>query len=108
MKARMSDADKQAVVEQAKALAERQAQEDDPSILPKVGLEDIPAEMHIASGEQEDVAGVPVAFYPQPTACRNWVVAGAITWRRRFCRAVSPVASARAAACAVRWPTSSV
>ncbi len=67
MKARMSDADKQAVVEQAKALAERQAQEDDPSILPKVGLEDIPAEMHIASGEQEDVAGVPVAFYPQGT-----------------------------------------
>ncbi len=67
MKAQMDDAQKQAVIAQAKALAERQSQEDDPSVLPKVGLEDIPKEMHIARGEQEQVAGLPVSFYPQGT-----------------------------------------
>ncbi len=67
MKAQMDDAEKQAVIDQTRALAERQAQEDDPSVLPKVGLEDIPEEMHIASGEQERVAGLPVSFYPQGT-----------------------------------------
>lgn len=67
MKAQMDDAQKQAVIAQAKALAERQSQEDDPSVLPKVGLEDIPEDMHIARGEQEQVAGLPVSFYPQGT-----------------------------------------
>jgi Zn-dependent M16 (insulinase) family peptidase len=67
MKAQMDDAQINAVIEQTKALAERQAQQDDPSILPKVGLEDIPGEMHIASGEREEISGLPVSFYPQGT-----------------------------------------
>ncbi|TCK17229.1 hypothetical protein DFR30_0450 [Thiogranum longum] len=67
MKAQMDDVQKQAVIAQAKALAERQSQEDDPSALPKVGLEDVPTEMHIASGEQEQVASLPLSFYPQGT-----------------------------------------
>jgi len=67
MKAQMDEAQTKAVIEQAKVLAERQTRQDDPSILPKVGLEDIPDEMHIASGEQEDISGLPVSFYPQGT-----------------------------------------
>ena len=40
-RANMSDADIQALKDKAEALETRQAQEDDPDILPKVGLEDI-------------------------------------------------------------------
>ena len=67
MKAQLSDEGKQEIVQLAKALAERQEQEDDPGVLPKVGLEDIPAEMNIAEGEKETIAGHSVSFYPQGT-----------------------------------------
>lgn len=43
MKQAMSDDDKQNVIDQAQALIERQEQVDDDTILPKVSLEDIPA-----------------------------------------------------------------
>lgn len=45
IKASLSDEEKQHIVDQSLALAERQAKEDDPNILPKVGLSDIPAEL---------------------------------------------------------------
>ncbi len=50
---------------QATALAERQAQEDDLSLLPKVGLADIPAELHVVSGEEKvfSIAGQQTPFY---------------------------------------------
>ncbi|MEW6765062.1 MAG: insulinase family protein [Pseudomonadota bacterium] len=47
MKAGMSEADKQAVIEQAKALLTRQAQQDDPEILPRVTRQDIPGTLDI-------------------------------------------------------------
>ena len=55
------------VVQQARALAERQKQVDDPGLLPKVGLEDIPAEMHIAHGDSGRLAGCAASYYPQGT-----------------------------------------
>ncbi|GMQ83420.1 MAG: insulinase family protein [Gammaproteobacteria bacterium] len=67
MKAQLSDEENQDIVQLARALAERQEQEDDPGVLPKVGLEDIPAEMHIAEGEKGTVAGQTASFYPQGT-----------------------------------------
>ena len=67
IKSGLDDAGKQAIVEQARALAERQQQLDDPDVLPKVGLEDIPPEMHIARGESRTLAGRPASFYPQGT-----------------------------------------
>lgn len=67
IKAGLSDTDKQEIVSLAKALADRQQQEDDESILPKVGLEDIPDEMHIAEGDETQVGHLPTAFYPQGT-----------------------------------------
>jgi len=67
MKAQLSEKEKQDIVRLTRELAERQEQEDDPGVLPKVGLEDIPAEMKIAEGEKESVAGHATSFYPQGT-----------------------------------------
>ncbi|MCF6281499.1 MAG: insulinase family protein [Candidatus Polarisedimenticolaceae bacterium] len=66
-KAGMSEADKAEVVGQAKRLAQRQNQEDDPSLLPKVGLEDIPAKMSIPQGTMERVGECPATFFNQGT-----------------------------------------
>ncbi len=67
MKAAMTEAERLRVVEQAAALSARQLQEDDPEILPKVGLEDIPVELPIARGEGLTLAGKPAHFYAQGT-----------------------------------------
>lgn len=67
IKAQLTDEEKSAIVQQAAALAERQNQVDDPDVLPKVGLEDIPPEMHIASGDAERLGKHSVNFYPQGT-----------------------------------------
>mgnify|MGYP000644438516 CR=1 FL=1 len=47
----LSEAEKQAIIANTKALVARQAQVDDVSILPKVGLADIPADLKIAEGK---------------------------------------------------------
>jgi len=59
----------QALVDKAKALADRQAQIDDPSILPKVGLDDIPAEMYIAQAStlSRKQPPKPITVYEAPT-----------------------------------------
>ena len=67
IRAALSEPERLRVVERAEALAERQQQTDDPSILPRVGLEDIPADLHIAQGESGTLAGSPVSYYPQGT-----------------------------------------
>ena len=66
IKAALSDTDKQQIIERSAALKSRQSQVDDMSILPKVGLEDVPA--RLPEYENEKVAGdLPVTFYPQGT-----------------------------------------
>lgn len=67
MRGRMDEPRQLRVVEQARALAERQQQVDDPAVLPKVGLEDIPADMHIAQGEDTRLADCPASYYAQGT-----------------------------------------
>lgn len=62
MEAKLSDAEKTAIIEQAKALAERQSQEDDLSILPTVTREDIPADIDIPE---------PIQHVHQPVA-QTW------------------------------------
>jgi Zn-dependent M16 (insulinase) family peptidase len=52
IKAAMSDADKQEVIDLAAKLEARQMQEDDESILPTVTLEDVPTELHLPQAEQ--------------------------------------------------------
>ena len=63
----LSDEQKRQIVERAKQLEARQQQADDPGVLPRVGLEDVPAELKIAEGTQAKVAGIPADWYAQGT-----------------------------------------
>lgn len=63
----LSEQDKQQIITLTKALAERQEQVDDVEILPKVGIEDVPLEMAIASGEAVESAVMPCNYYVQGT-----------------------------------------
>ncbi len=67
LKARMSEADKQAVVARAQALQQRQQQTDDESILPKVGLEDVAPTMHYVSGTEQTLNATPLTTYTAGT-----------------------------------------
>ena len=67
IKAHLGDADKQKIIEQSRRLAERQARQDDENILPKVGLEDIPKQMHIAEGKTHTRNAQQVNSYEQGT-----------------------------------------
>ncbi len=67
IKQSLNDEQKQGIVKLAKDLQERQERIDDESILPKVGLEDIPDEMYIAEGETKHISQLPVSIYNQGT-----------------------------------------
>lgn len=51
----LTDADKQTLREQAELLAQRQATPDDLSLLPKVGLEDVPTSVTLKQGVEKSV-----------------------------------------------------
>lgn len=61
-KATLSDAEKQNIIQLAAALDERQQQEEDMDILPKVGLSDIPAATPSPQGVQQSLASTPHAL----------------------------------------------
>ena len=69
IKSTLADDEKLAIVEQSKLLAARQMEEDDPGLLPKVGLEDVPDS--ISEPERFDTtlsnSNAPVSFYGQGT-----------------------------------------
>ncbi len=67
IKQALSAQEKTDIVTLAKSLQARQEQVDDESILPKVGLEDIPDEMYIASGESTKVGDLPISIFKQGT-----------------------------------------
>jgi len=67
IKAKLSAQEKQQIVEQAAALELRQNEEDDISILPKVGLEDVPAKMHIPTGSSTSLGAIQSSFFDQGT-----------------------------------------
>jgi Zn-dependent M16 (insulinase) family peptidase len=67
IKSTLSNDEKQRIVALAKQLEERQKRKDDESILPKVGLEDVPEEMHIASGTKTAIKGRPTESFEQGT-----------------------------------------
>lgn len=67
IKARLSDAEKAAIIEQAKNLEARQNQEDDKSILPQVTLDDIPKEVVHAQGKSETVGQFHIHSYAAGT-----------------------------------------
>lgn len=53
--ARLTDAEKAEIVRQTEALNERQATPDNLDLLPKVGLEDIPAELPVVQGQLREI-----------------------------------------------------
>ncbi|MGK2940099.1 MAG: insulinase family protein, partial [Immundisolibacter sp.] len=55
------------IVAQAKALVDRQAQHDDPDILPRVTRADVAPTLKIPPVVHEPVAGLPASWYDQPT-----------------------------------------
>ncbi len=59
----LDDAGKQAVIEKAQVLNERQQQKDDESVLPKVGLEDIPLEMAYVAASEKCESPLPLTSY---------------------------------------------
>jgi len=67
IKASLSDTEKLQIVKQASMLAKRQAQQDDPEILPRVTLDDVPPDLHIAAGDRVKVASGEAWFYAQGT-----------------------------------------
>ncbi|MEM6545252.1 MAG: insulinase family protein, partial [Pseudomonadota bacterium] len=67
LKAGMSEQDAAAVVHQAVALLERQGQQDDPEILPKVTIADVPKALPRLDYTEENVGEVPLTVYQQGT-----------------------------------------
>ena len=63
----LSATDQARIVAQAQALAERQQRQDDPELLPKVGLADVPPDLKIAEGVARPVGALPAHWYAQGT-----------------------------------------
>jgi presequence protease len=67
LKAQLTESEKQHIIKQSHALQARQLQQDDESILPKVGLEDIPEHLHYTAGTQETINGHKLRVYSAGT-----------------------------------------
>jgi Zn-dependent M16 (insulinase) family peptidase len=67
IKAQLTNEEKNNIIDLAKKLEARQQQKDDESVLPKVGLDDVPAEMVIATGEEKEVNGYKTTVFSQGT-----------------------------------------
>ena len=65
--ATLNAADRQRIQEQAQALQIRQTQEDDPELLPKVTLQDVPLDLKIPEGVSRPVNQLPASWYAQGT-----------------------------------------
>ena len=67
IRGRMSEADLASVDEAAAALKARQEADDDPSILPKVGVEDIPEDLAIPEGREASFGPAPGVWFSAGT-----------------------------------------
>ncbi len=67
MKVGLSDQEKQKIIELTKQLEDRQNAEDDPEVLPKVGLEDVPAEIQIPIGKISQINHRNTHWYSEAT-----------------------------------------
>jgi len=67
IKEKLSAEEKQQIIDQAAALQARQNEVDDISILPKVGLEDVPAKMQIPTGTDKKLGELATTFFEQGT-----------------------------------------
>jgi Zn-dependent M16 (insulinase) family peptidase len=78
IKSELTAAEKQNIIARSHALQARQLQEDDETILPKVGLEDIPKHLHYTAGTSETLNGYPLRCYSAGT---NGLVYQQITFK---------------------------
>jgi hypothetical protein len=67
IKSKLSDQDKQQIIQQTAALKKRQDQQDNVEILPKVGRSDIPADLAIPVGQSAQANGARLTRYDQGT-----------------------------------------
>ncbi len=67
LKAGLDAAARQQIVEQSAALKQRQAQHDDPELLPRVTLDDIPRQRPIAEGHEAALGDLPATWFAQGT-----------------------------------------
>ncbi|MEH6649761.1 MAG: insulinase family protein [Motiliproteus sp.] len=67
IKAALDDDQKQLLIDQAAALKARQSQVDDETVLPRVGLEDVPDSVNIPTGEQQTLSCGERHFYGRGT-----------------------------------------
>lgn len=67
MQSELTQDDKARIIKQTQDLLERQSQADDPSVLPKVGLEDVPADMHYIGRHHHYADQTPLTLYAAGT-----------------------------------------
>ena len=67
IKAGLTESDKQHIIEQAETLQKRQQEVDDPDVLPKVGLDDVPDEVMIPEGNEQLVGKDKLSSFIQGT-----------------------------------------
>ena len=67
MKQALDERARAAVIERTRALEARQMAEDDPALLPKVGLEDVAPELAVAEGSPARIGDVDAKWYGQGT-----------------------------------------
>ena len=67
IKASLNEAAKQQIIDRAAQLTARQQQQDDPEVLPKVGLQDIPAALHLPVRSTTQIGETPLSYYDQGT-----------------------------------------
>lgn len=67
IKSELSDDEKQQIIQQAKDLVDRQNQIDDESVLPKVGLEDIPKDIQVFEHQESAIKHSRLKSYIQGT-----------------------------------------
>lgn len=67
VKESLSDSERRHILEQTQALNSRQMQKDNPDILPKVELDDIPVSATIVSGDDACIGNLPLRRYNQGT-----------------------------------------
>lgn len=67
IKAQLTPTDAQKIIDQTQMLEKRQQRKDDESILPKVTLTDIPADIYIPQQQQDSKASFPLFYFPTGT-----------------------------------------
>ena len=67
IKEKLTKDEKQKIIKLAAELEARQNEHDDPSVLPKVGLEDVPEQMSIPVGENKDIGTAHTSLFHQGT-----------------------------------------